>query len=259
MCSRKIPRSARHGLVLAEEVLRAPTPSPRPAGRPARPAASWFGSPRRTRLRAAVPTASASASETCPASSTKSVSRRPLEVRAREEPRRAREELEIVVEKIPPVGRPSRRSGPRSATPRCRARLLPAREHEALLARLALDLLEELVDRLVAQRGDAHALPARMSATAIFAPCHVLPEPGRALHEEVAARRARPASTGGNVESRSGSCRSRTARRDAARRRRGTRAQAAERVALLLVVDRLPGDQRARKRLVGTRLRPAGA
>ena len=52
------------------------------------------------------------------------------------------------------------------------------REREALLVGLVLHGAEEVVDRLVTQRRHADALPERISAIAMRAPCHVLPEPG---------------------------------------------------------------------------------
>ena len=84
----------RNRRVLAEQVLehRAPVPS---GCVPCETCASCSGSPSSTTLRAAVPIASASASDTCPASSITSVSTRAVEVCVREEPGGSREEQDV--------------------------------------------------------------------------------------------------------------------------------------------------------------------
>jgi hypothetical protein len=87
--------------------------------------------------------------------------------------------------------------------------LLPAAEREGLLARGCLDLLEELIDRLVTERGDADALPAAHQLDRHARAGERLARAGRALHEEVAAvergrhldrRRVEPRARGAPLE-----------------------------------------------------------
>ena len=94
--------------------------TPTPGGwLPCSGCASCRGSPTRTRLRAARDTASASASDIWPASSTISVSKGASSSRAREQPRRSADHVDGVVGDAPP--RPPRCSG-RSGSTRCRCR-----------------------------------------------------------------------------------------------------------------------------------------
>ena len=117
---------------------------------------------------------------------------------------------------------------------------------------------EELVDRLVAQRRDADALARRASARPPSSPpatsCRSRAGPAR---RGSCPRSWRRASTGGRSSRARGSCRSSTARTAGAALAVEVRArEPRQRLALLLVVDRLPGNERARQRLVGTVLRP---
>ena len=81
-----------------------------------------------------------------------------VEVRRTKSQRRARDELELRVEQVLPAVRGVDEAALEARLLVSARRLLAAVEREALLARLALDLAEELVDRLVAERGDADAL-----------------------------------------------------------------------------------------------------
>ena len=165
-----------------------PTP---PGARPARPAAAGSGRRGGRALRATEPTAIASASETWPASSTKSVSNgRSAESRTtREEPGRAGDELEGRRRALTSTSsdvtknRSSKRDLGSSA-----GRLLGAAEREALLARLALDSAEQVVDRLVAERRDADALAGAHQRDRHLRALPGLPRARRPLHEEVARR-----------------------------------------------------------------------
>ena len=159
---------------------------PRPAGAiPARPAAA--GSGRRGGRGSAPPspTAIASASANCPPSSMNSVSTCWSMLLAREEPRRAGEELQLGVEHRRRSSSCSRRTRPRSAP--SPLALLPPAELEALLGRGLLEVVQELVDRLVAERGDADPLPGLHERDRHARAVPRLPRAGRPLDEEVAA------------------------------------------------------------------------
>ena len=99
-----------------------------------------------------------------------------VELRAREEPGRPREQLELVVEhRVVRVGAVDEAVlvAPLPAS------LLPAAELVAGLERGLLEIVQELVDRLVAESAVTPTRrPACMSASAARAPLHVLPEPG---------------------------------------------------------------------------------
>ncbi len=110
----------------------------------------------------------------------------PVQVLAREEERRAGEELELLVEHRRRSSRCSRRTASSYRVP-VAARLLPPAELEPRLERRLLDVLEELVDRLVAQRRDADALPGLHQRDRHPRAVPRLPRAGRPLHEEVAA------------------------------------------------------------------------
>ena len=107
------------------------------------------------------------------------------EVLAREEPRRARDELELLVEQVAPVVARVDELALEAGVP---ARgLLAALEREALPPRLPLDPGEEVRDRLVAERRDADAAARAHERDRRLRALPRLPRAGRALDEEVAA------------------------------------------------------------------------
>src|SRR5439155_17755245 len=114
---------------------------------------------------------------------------RPVELIAGEEPRRPGDELELRVEhrvvRLGAVDEPPLEAGALLVTA-----LLPAAEAVARLDRGGLDLLEELVDRLVAERSDADALAAPHPLEREPRALVRLPRARRPLDEEVARRRA---------------------------------------------------------------------
>ena len=108
-----------------------------------------------------------------------------VELLAREEERRAGKELELRVEHLIVLRRRCRRTAPRTGSASLLA-LLPPPERVALLVRRLLEVLEELVDRLVAERRDPDPLASLHQRDRHPRPVPRLPRAGRALHEEVA-------------------------------------------------------------------------
>ena len=224
------PALRRHGLVLAEQVLRAPTPSPPPAARPARPAAA--GSGRRGRRGCARPSRPRSRrrATTWPASSTKSVSTKPSNSSRAKSQAVPATSWSSVVEQIPPAVGAVDELAPRSATPRCRrstscglVKTKPcSRASRSISWRslwIALWLSDVTPTRLpVAHQRDRHlrALPCLAGAR-------------RALHEEVAVldRGDAPRPAEGRAALAGARARARRAQRRRRARRRGTRARAA--------------------------------
>ena len=121
-CAReRVPSSGGIVGVVAEQVLEHRQPVPCGCV-PCETCASCSGSPSSTTLRAAVPIASASASDTCPASSITSVSTLPSSVRVREQPRGSGEEQDVRAgdrAKLRRVGRAADRQRCRRTTRRC--------------------------------------------------------------------------------------------------------------------------------------------
>ena len=172
---------------------------------------SWFGSPSRMSERALVPAASTSASESWPASSTNSTSiGRSLSwmsssgsVNAQPVP------ATRSIAGSTDVGLVVRRDD--AATRELRARLalvlaaLDAAEGEALRVGLVLDRAQQVVDRLVAERGDADALALRASARSPSArPARSCPSPAAPGRTGSSPRAREPPSTGSAVEPRVG-------------------------------------------------------
>ena len=178
----------RDGVLVAEQVLE--HRDGRASGwMPCETWASCCGSPSSTRLRAQVPTASASASDIWPASSTNSVSTRPsMSSRANSHAVPATSSTSSVgLGEVAPGSR-------RSSTNRLLVvvALLQPAERDALVARRPLDLVEQVVDRLVAgARSRRRAGPARSGDDQPRARVG-LARAGRPLDEEV-ARVERPA------------------------------------------------------------------
>ena len=196
------PALGRHGLVVAEQVLRAPTPSPlrlralrdlRQLVRVAeedevargradrervgeRDLAGLVDEERVERTLASKSTPRARRATPCRrrAGGRRRAGRRRRSTASMQRPSK-RDSLVVVA---------STSSRPLNAKPCSRP---PARSPRSSLW-IALWLSEVTPTRL----------PACISATAIFAPCHVLPEPGRALHEEVAVARASSAASTGS-------------------------------------------------------------
>ena len=137
------------------------TERPVPSGCvPCETCASCSGSPSSTTLRAAVPIASASASDTCPASSMTSVSTCAIERFVREEPRGAGEEQDIGtgVGEVVDLARVADRSRRRNTTQRLSfAAFLSPRNCSPSVFAALVHLVEQVVDRLVAGRRHADA------------------------------------------------------------------------------------------------------
>ena len=183
VCERNRPRSG--GTVsLAEQVLEHRRLAP--AGwTPCETWPSCCGSPRSTMFRAHVPARARRPVSTWPASSTNSVSMRrpcPLARRATPVPPAAARRLPAREQGL--VAQLSR-TGPRTVA------FLQAAEREALLARRALDLLDQVIDRLVALRGPPDSPAELHQATISLAAVYVLPGTRRALDHQVRAGRAR--------------------------------------------------------------------
>jgi len=168
-----------------------------------------------------------------------------LEVLACEEPRGAGDELEVLEKVVPRVGTVDELAHEAKLLVAAR-RLLPPLEREALLARLALDLLEQLVDRLVAQGGDADALARSHQRDRHLRSLPGLPRAGRPLQEEVAVL-----DRGDGLDRRQVEAGTRELLlQDGTHRSRRTTVQARlrqprERPALLAIVDRRLRDQRS--------------
>ena len=110
-----------------------------------------------------------------------------LELLPHEEPRRAGDELQLLLEQVAPVVGGIDEVALEARVLVSLGRLLAPDEREALLARLALDLGEQLVDRLVAERRDADAPARAHERDRRLRALPRLARAGRALDEEVAA------------------------------------------------------------------------
>ena len=158
-------------------------------GSPGRPGRAASGSPSRITLRAAVPIASASARATCPASSMTSVSRgRAVEIPAREEPRRAGHELGAGGRRHELVGVRdiADRGAAYSVSPMPAQDFFSPRTLTPRLARPSVDLVEQVVDRLVARGRDADAPAAADEIDHEPGARPRLAGAGRPLDEEIA-------------------------------------------------------------------------
>ena len=110
-----------------------------------------------------------------------------LELRVHEEPRRARDELELRVEQVLPSVRGVDEVALEARVLVSARRLLAPAEAEALprAPRRSISA-EQLADRLVAERSDADAAAGLHQRHRRLRALPRLPRPGRALHEEVA-------------------------------------------------------------------------
>ena len=135
---------------------------------------SCCGSPRSTTFAAARLTAAALASANWPASSTKSRSNASRCSAPREQPGGAGDELVLGVDAVVAVGLLDQ--AVRALVARA---LVDAGERLALLVGVLLDLVQEVLDRRVARRRDAHApAGARARRRSCAPPRNVLPVPG---------------------------------------------------------------------------------
>ena len=132
------------------------------------------------------------------------------------------------------------------------SRAAGAAEREALVVRLVLDRAEHVVDRLVAQRGDADPLAGLHQGDRHLRAAPRLPGAGRPLDEEVALPERAHRRDGVGLEPHLGraaleQCRERRIRLELPVRIRAREAE--ERLALHLVADRAAGCQSERQRL----------
>ena len=161
---------------------RAPTRTCPAGGPPATPAAAAAGSPRRIRLRAAGAPASASASESCPASSTTGVRGRrpsPCGRRANDVPATTWWSPSRQASWRPPDCPPEGHPGVGAVAPRRR----PLRRPQVDPTRPRRHLAEQIVDRLVALNAIRPTrCPLATSSATIRPPSAGLPGAGRAWH-----------------------------------------------------------------------------